>query len=363
MKNVLPELSGKDYIEALHEDYDIRFCREDEFDDLVGFLRDHWRSDHIFVLSKTVLDYHHYDKKNKRYNFVIARERRTNEIHSILGFVPIGQYDEGNDKMFVWPCIWKSRDDVNRKGLGVSLYHHLATTLDIDVLSIIGISEIALSIYKHLNFKTGKMKHYVMPNTEKKSKLALGLDSIGYKFEAGTDTMKLVELDRESYDKIPADSPIFTVNSRYKSKNYFIGRFFEHPVYKYRFLAICDGSGPVAIMVVRACGYEGANCLRIVDFIGDVRNLPNAKNQIQDYIRKNDYEYVDFIELGLEDEPIKNAGFINRPDYPDIIVPNYFEPFLQENGDLDYAYKTSVDVGTFTCFKADADQDRPNLLQ
>jgi hypothetical protein len=44
----------------------------------------------------------------------------------------------------------------------------------------------------------------------------------------------------------------------------------------------------------------------------------------------------------------------------DIIIPHYFEPFLKKNISLDYAYINKTEE-SYTLFKADGDQDRPNL--
>ena len=79
-------------------------------------------------------------------------------------------------------------------------------------------------------------------------------------------------------------------------------------------------------------------------------------------MQNNNYEYIDFVEVGLDKECLINAGFINRKEYENVIVPNYFEPFVQENIDLDYAYKTVVNDSRTIFFKADADQDRPNII-
>ena len=39
---------------------------------------------------------------------------------------------------------------------------------------------------------------------------------------------------------------------------------------------------------------------------------------------------------------------------------NYFEPFEQRNVKIEIAYKTKGD--NYVAFKADSDQDRPNIL-
>lgn len=363
MKDILPELENKEYTAGIYEDYDIRFCKEDEYDDLKTFLKKYWKENHIFVLCKEIFDFQHLDSEKHRYNYVIAREKKSGDIHSVLGFVPTSQFDKHIDHTMVWPCIWKSRKDINRKGLGVTMYHFLKSNINIETISILGISEIALSIYKHWNFQTGKIEQYVMPNFAFKEHLAMGLTRHYSRFVRNTiDTLQLSEIAEEEYEKIDPNDYVFQNISIYKSKEYYLNRFFKHPIYKYQFLQIKDGNKIMAILVVRACGDNISKCLRIVDYIGRVDYMIGVKNQLQNYLQKNLYEYIDFVEVGIDSSVLMEAGFVNRREYKNVIVPNYFEPFLQENVDLDYAYKTIMPHTKAIFFKADADQDRPNII-
>lgn len=363
MKDILPELNEKDYIKSIFNDYEIRFCKESEYTELVDFLNKYWRKNHIFVLSKEVLDFQHLDRKHHRYNFVIAKDKASKEIHSILGFVPTSHYDEDIKRTMVWPCIWKSRDDITRKGLGVSLYYYLKNTLPIETISILGISEIALSIYKHWNFETGKIVQYFLPNLEQDATLSSGFEVLNnIEKDHFEDCFKLKAYSCEQFQGISDKEEVFLKLSPYKSKKYYINRFFKHPIYKYQFYTIIDKDKIIAVMITRVCGTQYGKCLRIVDFIGNIQALSGVVNQLLEILKMNGYEYVDFVEVGLEDEALLQAGFKRRKDYPNIIVPHYFEPFLKDNVDLDYAYKT-VGVGDEKVFfKADADQDRPNIL-
>ncbi len=364
MKDILSELEGKEYTEGIYNDYDIRFCREDEYEDLKEFFRLYWKENHIFVLSKEIFDFQHLDRNNHRYNYVIARSKADNEIHALLGFVPTSQFDSNIKRTMVWPCIWKNRDDIKRKGLGVSMYHYMKNNIDIETISILGISEVALNIYKHWNFTTGKIEQYVMPNLEAEEHISSGLKEVYNSFENDSqDTLSLEEMSNEDYKKIPENDEIFNEYFIYKSKEYYINRFIKHPTYKYFFLAIKDGINAKAIIIARKCGDGTYNCLRIVDYIGKIVYLSAVRKQLQDYLNKNEYEYIDFVEVGLEDDELLRAGFINRKKYESVVVPNYFEPFLKENVDLDYAFKTVVNDAKKVFFKADADQDRPNVLK
>ena len=364
MHDILNELDGKEYTEGIYADYDIRLCRENEYEDIKEFIKEYWKENHIFVLSKELFDFQHLNVKTHEYNFVIAREKKTNDIHSILGFVPTNQYDDSIKRLMVWPCIWKNRKDVNRKGLGVTMYYYLKNMYDIETISILGISEIALNIYKHWNFKTGKIQQFAMPNLRMKEEhLSSGLLKYYKSVDArNKEKYILKRMNLEEYKLLHEQDSIFGVNSIYKSKKYYINRYFNHPMYKYEFYAVILSDVVKAILICRVCGDGVANCLRIVDYIGEIRYLKEVKEQIQILLQENKFEYIDLVEVGLDSSEIRAAGFVNRGDYDDIIIPNYFEPFLKKNIDLDYAYKTVVDDSKEVFFKADADQDRPNLL-
>ena len=360
MRDVLPELNGKDYIEKLNDDYDIRFCRIDEFDELIEFIDTYWRKNHVFVLSKEMFDFQHLNLRDNRYDFIIAKHRESGEIHSALGFVTTQQFDENIKDVVVWPAIWKTRDDIKVKGLGVSLFYYLKEHVAIDSIAALGISEIALSIYKHWNFETGKIRHYILPNHKLNNYyLCDNLNKIA-SVSMDDDTLKLKEIDCDEYENIDASEEVFSDLNKYKSKKYYANRFFHHPIYKYVFYSI--GQDDVkAIMIARICGHEGHDCLRIVDYIGDVSHLKAVGNQLNELMEKNQYEYIDFVEVGLDDRKLSEAYFVDKETIEGLVVPNYFEPFEKRNIYLDYSLKT-VSGYKAEFFKADSDQDRPNLL-
>lgn len=361
MRDILPELNGKDYIENLNQEYDIHFCKENEVEELVEFIDTYWRKNHIFVVSRELLDWQHFDSVNKRYNFVLARHRKSGEIHSLLGFVPSSQFDSSIREMEVWPCIWKSRDDVKVKGLGVSLYYYLKCQLPIDTISILGISEIALSIYKHWNFSTGKIEQYYYPNMEMEEVLSSNREFPKEVFMK--DGWSLEELPLGKYLEIEDSAEIWTKINKYKSKNYFVGRYYNHPIYKYALYAVKHENQIDALIVARECGNGISNCLRVVDYVGELESLGHVMYSLKNLMMEKKYEYIDFIIVGKNSEELKKVGFINRNSNPETIIPNYFEPFEKKNVNLDYAFKTVNEDVEALFFKADADQDRPNMLR
>ena len=61
---------------------------------------------------------------------------------------------------------------------------------------------------------------------------------------------------------------------------------------------------------------------------------------------------------GLSDASVNAGGFTLRERGSETVIPNYLNPPVDFN--TDYFYFTS-DASGFRMFKADGDQDRPNL--
>ena len=88
--------------------YEIRFCALEEYELLIHFIKEYWNENHIFVKSKQALDFQHLDKKNKRYNFIIAYNTTSKEFDAILGFILLSQYTNDTKDKNLWLSIWKS---------------------------------------------------------------------------------------------------------------------------------------------------------------------------------------------------------------------------------------------------------------
>lgn len=362
MYDILPELNSKDYIQNIYTDYDIRFCKTEEVGELVSFIDTYWKKNHIFALSKELLDWQHYDAEKQRYNFVISKHKTTGEIHSILGFVPTSQFDKNISSNEIWLCIWMARSDIHVKGLGGSLLYYLKSTFQIETISQLGISDTNKRISEHWNFKSGIAKQYYFPNPNATEVLSANRESSPLP-AVNTSGWQLKALSEEEYRNIDSSASVCKKINRYKSKNFYINRYLKHPMYQYLFFAIlCEGEIS-SIVVARECENGLAKCLRIVDYIGDTNDLSNVRYDLQQHLETNGYEYIDFVGVGLSAEAMKNTGFINRNSNPKTIIPHYFEPFVKKNVDLTYAFKTVNPEVTALIYKGDSDQDRPNIVK
>ena len=100
--------------------------------------------------------------------------------------------------------------------------------------------------------------------------------------------------------------------------------------------------------------------LRIVDYIGVDSHLKYVSRYLYSIIKQNNYEYADFMCFGFSNKELLNAGFL-KVDYENknLVIPNYFNPFIQENTKI-YFFADTAKIERVRFVKADGDQDRPS---
>ena len=106
--------------------------------------------------------------------------------------------------------------------------------------------------------------------------------------------------------------------------------------------------------MTRTVTAEETGCVpvvRLVDFIGEDAVLPRLGGAL-DAILNRCYN------AGIPAEVWQAAGFTERLEGDGSVIPNYLTPPLLEN--TEYYYFTNKPEN-FVLFKADGDQDRPNL--
>ncbi len=147
-----------------------------------------------------------------------------------------------------------------------------------------------------------------------------------------------------------------------KSIKFFLNKYTRNPFYKYYFLNFKLNKKIKFFFVCREIYVEKFNSkiMRIVDFYGNFPNKKSLKTILSNYLIKNKLEYLDFVVYGLNKKKIKNIGFEIKQNGQ--IIPNYFEPFLKKNIDLNLAIIINPYKNRLVSVKADSDQERPNRL-
>ena len=109
---------------------------------------------------------------------------------------------------------------------------------------------------------------------------------------------------------------------------------------------------PVVVVVLRAIHVQG-------DLKINKRPQHKHGRFIFKIVHKEGYEYADFYCYGLENKILNDAGFFLVNSIDDLIIPNYFSPYLQKNINLNFFVDTE-NLNLIKLFKGDGDQDRPS---
>ncbi|XME03022.1 hypothetical protein QYZ88_002235 [Lachnospiraceae bacterium C1.1] len=338
------------------EKYCVRLANPDDIDAIMAFIDKYWSSGHLMSRNRKYFEYEFLI--NGQVNFVIALDRATNTIQGIRGLL-FSALDK--KKRDLWGSIWKANaGDGNYPLLGTEIRkrtdqltdfrYNLGVGQNINTTMIVGSrfkkEIVRLDHFYKLNPEISDFKIAII-NSKSSPVCSLSDDSIAEK-ACSIDEVK-EKINIEAIDAIP-----------YKDNWFLKHRYFDHPWYEYQVYTLCKkGEAASAVMVTRDVEANGSHVLRIIDYIGDKTVISGLGTFFDNILRDNNYEYIDFYGYGFDADTVKAAGFCNIYDEgDDNIIPNYFEPFVQENKDIAGFFDIGTDV---TICKGDGDQDRPNF--
>lgn len=340
------------------ERYEIRLAKRRDIDDIMKFIHDYWRKDHIMARDRKLFEYEFVD--GEKVNFVIAIDRQTQNIEGIFGFLYCSHAAD-QTKRDIWGSMWKVIDNHNNiPFLGIELARRVFTLTGCRTHIGNGANPNTTIPLRRIFFgdKVAKMKQYYYLNTEiEEFQIALIKEKNSMDFIINDNPTVMVEF--KSIDDVKRSFDIESIDAiPYKDDWYINKRFFNHPYYKYNVYGVLDETRKVdALIMIRSIECNGSKVLRIVDYIGNQSLFSKLGKEFAKLINIKGYEYIDFYTFGFNEEFILSAGFKLRTADDPNIIPNYFEPFVRENADIWVHY--NIDDTTF--FKADGDQDRPNI--
>lgn len=335
-----------------NDDYEIRQASQDDIPMIMEYIGEDWKKDHILATNRTLFDYEFLEPDGS-VNMVIAVNLDKNRIDGCFGFLKTAR----NTSFFdIWGSIWKIRKD-SRNMLGLEMLKYVRNISGSRYCLGIGMNpNTSVKIYvKILKESVGKMKHWYFLAEREEYRLAIvkhkGKRDICPDNEVIIKCMT-AETFAAEFDQIERDD----TSVPRKNKEYYLYRYFEHPVYTYQTWGIYKSSFLTAIFILREDCYEGRKAIRVVDYYGDERYMYGIAQIASDLFKDESVEYMDFYEYGFSDTNVRNAGFCLLEEGDTNVVPNYFAPFVQEN--IDIWITSPVENAKFV--KGDGDQDRPN---
>lgn len=341
------------------ERYDIRLGKKEDIACIMCFIDRYWKKDHILAKDKKLFEYEFLN--GELVNMILAIERNTGEIEGIFGFLYCSN-GEDEKKIDLWGSLWKVVEEHNNEALlGIELAKRVYELTGCRMHIGSGANPETTIPLRRIFFqdKTGKMKQYYCLNSNIQEFQICKIEK--RKVLPYAETLNLAEI--VPLPDFDCFQTCFSMEKQkgypYKDYWYIEKRFYKHPYYTYQIYGLKIKNEITAVVICREVEVQGNKALRIIDYIGDFNIFAETGFFWKKKMEECGYEYIDFFEFGLDDNILENAGFVCRENSDKNIIPNYFEPFLQENIDIWVHYK--LDGTTF--FKGDCDQDRPNLIR
>jgi len=335
------------------ENFEFRLANVSEVKKIMEFIRNYWpKKNHILGTNEKFFRYEFCNED--RIGYYLAINKKTGEIVAGEGQyfyseVHIPGKTDFSSGMFL------SNPNCKVPLIGIELMKRKFEDLKPRAFVGPGVNmNTSGQLYlRKLKQKVKRMKHFYILSDKDDYKIASIKEKKILKFTS-QNQLNMNEIDSiESLYK-QFDNSLFKGRKPYKDRWYINKRYFEHPSYKYK--VFCVGNSTA--IVFRDITVNDQKISRIVDILGDVGQIAFIGRDLRRFIEKNNYEYIDFYELGIDESLIAKAGFAERTENDVNIIPNYFEPYECRNVEI---FVQCIDDDTL-CFKADGDQDRPNHI-
>lgn len=333
----------------------IRFASVDDTCRLMNFMHHHWRADHILSRNETLFRYDF--QEGDRLNMAIATDA-DDEIIGLFGFMKYNSLPVPDLAGSLWKVIEGSSEPL----LGLRLRRFVMSNVDHRYFAAPGAGLQTRPIYRTIDVDWLEMEHYYLRNPAvSESRLscapahATSLPSLRgkrtYQMRAVEDPVSLVSFP---FLRFATYGPL-------KDLAYVSRRFFRHPIYRYRLFQLSLGTNAVNLVVCREVAHGGGRALRMVDFFGDERHMPAVVAGMCDLMSREGHEYLDFVCAGFDPKVMRSAAWQCLDFGNDqIIVPNYFEPFVRSNVRVYAVADRHASIRPRLC-RGDGDQDRPNF--
>jgi hypothetical protein len=330
----------------------ISFCTNSDLEKLQKFIHEKWKKNHVLAVNKKLIDFQH--KSQSGYNFVISKNDN-DEITAILGFIPLSHFDENLNRVTdIWLAIWKVDATIAAYGIGFSLLKWLEKQIQPQSIGSIGINTEVKKIYDILGYNTGVLNQYYIINPFIQEYSIAEYIKIRKSVKSKSSSFSVVkEIDIDALQHLRFH------NNPVKGLKFIENRYIKHPVYNYLLFGIYKSNSLKAVLVVRKIKINQSSCLRIVDIQGSYSDIGFIREPLINILQKHNSEYIDCLNHGIAEKMFFAWGFDLRNSKS--TIPNYFEPFLRENIDILFAYKSKKE--DYIIFKGDSDQDRPNIIQ
>lgn len=314
------------------------------------FCEDNWGSKHPLIDDDGTFEYYYRDRNDGGLNFIISVDEESGDIQGVCGFIRTSSGK--NPDVFISYIVSKKGAPF---GTAMRLIEKIKEFTGCRSVNCNNIRKNTSAIYEFLGYTVADMNHWYMLNPEMTD---FKLCSIKNRpvFEVCAYDVGFSEI----FSFNEADFANILNNQKhhpYKDAEYIKWRYFDYPWNRYRIFKIEYGSD-TAVVIFRIFEFSGSKALSLVDFIGE-RNLIKCVGEVaKSVLTEMSAEFCSLYEHGIESHELTSAGFSLNKEADGNIIPLYLTPPLMKNIEMTVFMSNPED---FYIFRADGDQDRPNI--
>lgn len=320
--------------------FDIRLAATKDKQQIIEFMDTNWGSKHPLLHNKSLFNYYYADGKNLQFALCFENDI----LIAVCGYIKANSCKAPD----IWASIWCAAKGKN--GAGLELMAAMPQLCGCRVMACNNIRPKTMVFYNFLGYTAKRLPHFYRLARKKSFQVCKINDYTILPIQPGK---ALTEITNLNATYAPCESRV-----PYKDIWYLQRRYFDYPYFKYDVWRLDENGKTDALLITRTVDVNGVKVLRIVDYTGDPLNFAGFGFGIERLIKEQNAEYADMYCYGIASEIMNKAGFCERAENSTNIIPNYLTPLLQEN--TEYYFFTDND-NKFTMFKADGDQDRPNI--
>lgn len=327
--------------------------RQEDLAALRDFCRDNWPGEHPLVHNSDMFEYYYRDADGG-INFAVARDEASRALYSVCGYIKASAAPA--------PDVWISYI-LTQKGaplnIGFRLLEKVRELTNCRTIACNNIRKKTRGLYEFLGWTVGDMTQYYRFNAGKNEYTICNIVDRNIQlvsesdlvFESVTTNQQLEAFDFEA----------FSQNQPYKDLAYAQKRYLHNPWLDYELYTAREPDGaPGALLALRAVGHGGAVALRVVDYIGRRDWIGQWGGFLDRLIKTRGADFCDWFAWGLSDAELLRAGFVPLVPGGENVIPFYLSPPVMENVTLTCFTSAAAEDG-YIMFRADGDQDRPNL--
>ena len=325
-----------------------RLARPEEAERVIDFINENFDWKLPLVNRREFFEFYYHN--GEQLQFAIAEE--DGRMLAVAGYILANHAPQPD----LWVSVWVAVKGEN--GIGLELMDELPRLTNARVVACNNIRPKTMAFYRFLGWTADRVPHYYRLAPQQEYHLARVQDAtiLPVQEDLALDTVSSV-MRLQGLGMPP--SP----HTPKKDTWYMVRRYFGFPHLNYQIYSASEQGKLLAYLVARVVdtnpGYEdNVRVLRIVDFIGEDAVLPRLGGAIDRLMHDVGAEYTECYCYGIPAETFAAAGFCERTENSPNVIPNYLTPPLYEN--TDYYFFTNQPEN-FVLFKADGDQDRPNL--